>query len=109
MTEEMRERMDTLDLVLTIIRENGLIVLAIAALMWQVWITVGAQMSESKAWRDVVDSFRTEQRANRDLQMTQSQKWLEEIVAMRESMVRNGDIAKQALEMAKSCSARPGP
>jgi hypothetical protein len=66
MTEQTRERLDALQLVLEIIRENGLIVIALAALVWQVWFTGQLQIHNQDRWRTVVDGFRDEIKSDRD-------------------------------------------
>jgi hypothetical protein len=66
MTEQMRERMDTAQLVLEILREHGLVVVALAALVWQVWFTAEMQLQNQDRWRVVIDGFRDELRSMRE-------------------------------------------
>jgi type VI protein secretion system component VasK len=85
-TEQMQERFDTLTLALQIIRENGLIVLALFALMWQVWMTNTTAQAEAARWRDVIDAFRAAEVARDKEYQERSTKWLETLVSMREAI-----------------------
>jgi hypothetical protein len=96
-TEQMQERFDTLTLALQIIRENGLIVLALFALMWQVWMTNTTAQAEALRWRTVIDSFRQAEVERDRAHVEQSQRWLEAMVSMRETLANNAQIARDVV------------
>lgn len=105
MTEEHR---DTLQLVMDLIRENGLIVLALFALMWQVWMTNTTCREEASRWRAVIDGMRQSIVARDTEQREMSAKWLDVLVAVRENMAHNAGVAEQAVQIMKDQAPKSG-
>lgn len=97
----MRQRFDAVQLVLEIIRENGLIVLALGALIWQVWMTNTTCRQEAERWRAVIDSMRTAQIERDNYERAVNKSWLDTMVSMREAVSRNGEIAREAVARMK--------
>jgi LmbE family N-acetylglucosaminyl deacetylase len=105
MTEDHR---DTIQLVMDLLRENGLIVLALVALMWQVWMTNTTCREEATRWRTVIDGMRQSIVARDTETRELSVKWLDVLVSVRESMAHNAMIAEQALQIMKDQAPKNG-
>jgi hypothetical protein len=105
MTQDTR---DTVQLILDLIRENGLIVLALFALMWQVWMTNTTCREEAARWRMVIDGMRQSIVARDTEHRETAARWLDVIVSVRENMAQNTRIAEQAVQLMRDQTQKNG-
>lgn len=80
-------KLSAINLLLQIVRENGLVVLALVALLYQVYILINYSSSQQTAWRVSIDSLKNELLINRETM-------LKSITELDKTLVRVTEIQR---------------
>ena len=112
MSDEPTEKPRTvLELLLLIVRENGLIVLALLSLGWQAYVLVQYSSMQQEGWRTTVDGLKTEVVQNRQL-MVEALSQLTTTLVRHEEISRTSqkilaDTEEEILQFRDACRREP--
>jgi hypothetical protein len=98
-------RFSATEIVLELLREHGLVVLALLALVWQVWFLGEMARSENAVWRKVIDEMRVEMRDDREARARAIEEWLPAISLSRDAAMRTEQLMQMILKNCKETQA----